>query len=288
MALPRAKHDAWTTLASQHTSGDGILAVAAAPSDVVLGRLPASVPYYVRAQAGATVVLFKVTSIAGSNLTVTVADGTTDATLAATVTAVALVVSGDAHTDMRTQALGHVHTGSDDSASIFDATNPTTIALGASAAPGTATIASHRDHTHGRTAYTAISAFGAVNNAVQAIATGTFTKVLLQTEQYDYLNEFASSRFTATADGMYSFSGGGIYTALAAGSRIIFMLYKNGVEILPRLVDISGVSLDCGASGSMIIPLVATDYIELYTFQTGAASQSLYANFSCLRGSRVH
>jgi hypothetical protein len=52
-------------------------------------------------------------------------------------------------TNINTQATTHVHTGSDQSASIFDSTAPVTQGFGDTASGGSVLVAAHRDHIHG-------------------------------------------------------------------------------------------------------------------------------------------
>lgn len=115
-------------------------------------------------------------------------------------------------------------------------------------------------------------AFGAYQSAAQAIASATFTKVQLQTEEYDTANAFDSTtnfRFTPLVAGYYQVSG---RTAFAVGqtSHICFV-YKNGT------------SHKRGTMGTLIASTVAslvflngtTDYVEMYIYQASGASQNL-------------
>lgn len=118
----------------------------------------------------------------------------------------------------------------------------------------------------------AIPAFGAYQSAAQAIAPATFTKVQLQTEEYDTTNAFdniTNFRFTPLVAGYYQVSG---RTAFAAGQvSHICSIYKNGI------------SHKRGAMGALIASTVAslvllngtTDYVELYIYQASGASQNL-------------
>jgi hypothetical protein len=61
-------------------------------------------------------------------------------------------------TNINTQATGHVHTGADQSASIFSATAPATQNFGDAAAAGSSTVAARQGHIHGMPLYPSFNA----------------------------------------------------------------------------------------------------------------------------------
>ncbi len=130
----------------------------------------------------------------------------------------------------------------------------------------------------------AFSAYGSVS---QSVSSGTVTKVVLQTEEFDTASCFDNStnyRFTPNVAGYYQINGQ-IVSGGSVITRILVGIYKNGV------INKWGVDLASGgrANVSSIIYLNGTtDYVELYglvsatspTF-AGSATQDDYFN-GCL------
>jgi hypothetical protein len=112
--------------------------------------------------------------------------------------------------------------------------------------------------------------FSAINAAPQAMTSGAATKIILGTEQFDTNGDFVpgggatQSRFTCTVPGFYLFQG--LMRGASGSSNITDLslsFFLNGVEYIR--VD----SVKCPAvaayacNGSVIINLVATDFVEL-------------------------
>lgn len=116
-------------------------------------------------------------------------------------------------------------------------------------------------------------AFSAYQSSTQSFSAGTWTKVQLQTEEFDTNNNFDSStnyRFTPTVAGYYQFTGS-FY--LNAGTTIICGIYKNGsqAKLGPYLVVTSAIQNICSG---LIYMNGSTDYVELYGF-SGSGGTSL-------------
>ena len=121
-------------------------------------------------------------------------------------------------------------------------------------------------------------AFSAYQSSTQTVANSTFTKVSLQTKEFDTNNNFDSTtnyRFTPTVSGYYQVSGQcnpGSNTGL-----IIVTVYKNGSRFkdlnLPNVGATGG-----GTGGSALIYFNGTtDYVELYVYQTTGLSTTTTA-----------
>ena len=134
-------------------------------------------------------------------------------------------------------------------------------------------------------ASTAAPAFSAFRTgSAQSISASTWTKVQLNTENFDTANCFDSTtnyRFTPTVAGYYQinfavFGGSSTNTAVQAA------IYKNGVQyLISSSVATSAVLDDWSTSGSVLLSMDgSTDYIELYAFLVGTASigESLYTH----------
>jgi hypothetical protein len=125
-------------------------------------------------------------------------------------------------------------------------------------------------------AATAAPAFSAYSNANQTIPQSTFTKVLLQLEEFDTNSNFDNTtnyRFTPTVAGYYQTTGGiGFTTAQAV--ELAISLYKNGSEF-KRVQDTVGIF---GVSGSALIYCNgSTDYLEMYLYTANAGTRVLQA-----------
>jgi hypothetical protein len=110
-------------------------------------------------------------------------------------------------------------------------------------------------------------AFSAYNTGSQSITTGTFTKVLFDTETFDTNSNFASSRFTPTVAGYYQINAS--LSMAGTMTRIIASIYKNAAEY------VRGTDLPVTASAakitvcSLIYFNGSTDYAEIYTYIDG-------------------
>ena len=122
-------------------------------------------------------------------------------------------------------------------------------------------------------------AFSAYQSTLQSITTATFTKVQLQTEEFDTNSNFDSTtnyRFTPTVEKYYLVTG---HVTLAADSAsLLCSIYKNGVEF--KRGTQSGGAANSG-SGTHVSALIhmngSTDYVELFVFQGSGASQNTAA-----------
>ena len=123
-------------------------------------------------------------------------------------------------------------------------------------------------------------AFSAYANNSQTITASTFTKVQLNTEEFDTNNNFDSAtnyRFTPTVAGYYQINGQTNATSTSTLTRIIPAIYKNGTAYK------YGSDITATDSRSSISSLVylngSTDYIEYYVLLngTGVLSTSITA-----------
>lgn len=106
-----------------------------------------------------------------------------------------------------------------------------------------------------------IPVFSAYQSSAQTLASAAYTKITFDTEEYDTNSNFATSRFTCTVPGYYLFTAG--ITVGAARTEILPVLYKNGSAYRNFGEDTTA---SASVSGSMLIKLDATDYVELYTY----------------------
>jgi hypothetical protein len=120
-------------------------------------------------------------------------------------------------------------------------------------------------------------AFSAYMSTSQTVSTITFTKVQLQTEEFDTSNAFdnvTNYRFTPTVAGYYQVNGAiGVNTI---ATSIAIMIYKNGV----RFKD--GNNMNANGNASSVAALVylngTTDYLELYVYLTNGQDLAAVAS----------
>ncbi len=116
----------------------------------------------------------------------------------------------------------------------------------------------------------------AYNDSEQSIPTGVLTKVELSTESYDINSDFdnvTNYRYVVPITGYYVVSFSAHIVPPTAAGEMLVEIHKNGTNISRgSRVAISGTT---GCSGSDILYLTATDYIELYVYQSSGAAQPL-------------
>ena len=136
-------------------------------------------------------------------------------------------------------------------------------------------------------------AFKATLSADQSIANSSFTKVTLDTENFDTDGAFASNKFTVPAGqaGKYVFHYGGYMSSLGDDKRLILNLYKNGSEITgpksQHQIYSTGGSSNVLQKTSLVIDLAVSDYIELYVWQNQGGAVDLYADNTYLAGYKL-
>ncbi len=112
----------------------------------------------------------------------------------------------------------------------------------------------------------------------QSIPSTTFTKVLLDTENYDNKAEFDKTtnyRFTATVAGNYSIKAQVDFTANQAGDVLVMYIYKNNTASVATSVYKAP-----GAGENTVVAttdneFAANDYVELYVYQSNGVACTL-------------
>jgi hypothetical protein len=141
-------------------------------------------------------------------------------------------------------------------------------------------------------------AFSAYANAAQTVTSNVFTKVALQSKNFDTNSNFdniTNYRFTPTVAGYYQFNAQLCLNGAVATQQLVLAIYKNG-STAERLIDInpsaflSANSSTVVSSSSLIYMNGSTDYVELYGYYylgTCTFSQSSGAITSRFSGSLV-
>ena len=138
----------------------------------------------------------------------------------------------------------------------------------------------------------AAPAFSAYQSTTQSVATGTFTKVQLQTEEFDTANYFDSTtnyRFTPLVGGYYQVSGN-MGWSFTSGQSVV-SIYKNGSRFKDGSFNTGGTDGTQSVVSALIYLNGSTDYIEMYCYQntgtsknTGTGATSTFFQACLLRG----
>jgi len=107
--------------------------------------------------------------------------------------------------------------------------------------------------------YTPLPGFRAQPSTSQSINAGTWTKITLGNEIFDTNNKFASSTFTPTVAGYYTFT---LHYVMNGGNQVFeTAIYKNGAVQDSLYWGTSGYP---GRTMSSILYLDSDDYVEMY------------------------
>lgn len=112
---------------------------------------------------------------------------------------------------------------------------------------------------------TTLPAFSAYQSVAASLAAGVFTKVRLQSEEFDATNAFDSTvnyRFQPTTSGTYMLTGA---VGVSASSELVASIYKNGSEF-KRGQD---GTTNFGSNVSALVQLNgSTDFVELWCYSS--------------------
>lgn len=122
--------------------------------------------------------------------------------------------------------------------------------------------------------------------ANQTITTGTWTKIVLDNEDFDGLGEFDNAtnyRFTATAAGYYIITCSIYYNSGEADKYYRAAIYKNGVNVIECILSNSSTG-EFVINLNDIIYLAINDYIELYTYHNSTGDKFVGAGSGTFLG----
>ena len=128
-------------------------------------------------------------------------------------------------------------------------------------------------------------AFSAYQSSSQTIPSQTYTKVSLQTEEFDTNNNFDSTtnyRFTPTVAGYYQFNA----TVTENGAVNLWpLLYKNGVmNKAGNSIALASLIGGIAQVSGLIYLNGSTDYVELYIFCSAGTTLSTGNAFTTMQG----
>ena len=124
-------------------------------------------------------------------------------------------------------------------------------------------------------------AFAAYAAAIlQTIPSGSQTKVLFQTEEFDTDNCYSSSRFTPNVEGYYQLNAEVRLDGSSGTGEMMIILYKNGSEY-KRGTNQSGTQIASNFWAMQVSSLAyangTTDYFEIYVQQGSGADRTVTA-----------
>ena len=102
-------------------------------------------------------------------------------------------------------------------------------------------------------------AFSAYPSSQQTLSSGTLTKILLQTEEFDTNNNFASSRFTPTVAGYYQVTAS--IRIVSSSTTIRTYIHKNGSAYK---LGTDATTCFNAMAGTLVYCNGSTDYLEFY------------------------
>ena len=159
-----------------------------------------------------------------------------------------------------------------------DTSGTVTVAAPAVAGTNTATLPAATGTVMVSGNMPAFSAYMTNGNASQSVTSATFTKVKIDTKEFDTANAFDTStyRFTPLVAGYYQINGCLTVQATGGVTGAIISIYKNNAEFK------RGNQLFYAATNN-IDPIVSaliylngsTDYIELYGYVVGASGTAI-------------
>ena len=130
-------------------------------------------------------------------------------------------------------------------------------------------------------------AFSAYQSTLQSVTGNAYTKVQLQTEEFDTANAFDSTtnyRFTPQIAGYYQIQGG-----CYINQFVLTGIYKNGSEYKRGVQSSTNGALTLGTVSSIVYLNGSTDYVELWVYCSSTQNTSTgiavtYFNGSLIRG----
>lgn len=113
------------------------------------------------------------------------------------------------------------------------------------------------------------------NGVAQTIGTGTFTKVMFTTKEFDQNTSFDTvlSRFTPPA-GTYLLSACLVFQGTVDQKRYATIIYKNGSALKNNNLLASGTD-SLGSSVTCVVTANGSDYFEVYTWHNSGVSEDL-------------
>ena len=137
-------------------------------------------------------------------------------------------------------------------------------------------------------------AFEARLSSGHAVATGTWTKINVNTEVYDTAGTYDNStnyRWTPGVAGKYVIYGQVGFDSMSDQKYLYMALYKNGSQLWTDGTALNQTSaastLGAAVRGTWSIDLDADDYVELYGYQNNGDSRNSTAGWCYFGGYKI-
>jgi len=131
------------------------------------------------------------------------------------------------------------------------------------------------DLTAQATAFVKGPAFSAYQSTLQSVPNITYSKIQIQTKEFDTANAFdniTNYRFQPLTAGYYQISGS-INIASGAAFPVLAIIYKNGVAYKNGTVSTGSAAVYNQAEVSALVYLNgSTDYVELWAYQASGGA----------------
>ena len=121
-------------------------------------------------------------------------------------------------------------------------------------------------------------AFNAYASSILSLANNTYTKVPVNTEEFDTNNCYDTTlyRFTPNIAGYYNvFAVGGVYPSGATTAAYVAHIYKNGTSFFSMTFSSSNGPAVSANINQLIYMNGSSDYLEFYLYQNTGATRSV-------------
>jgi hypothetical protein len=120
--------------------------------------------------------------------------------------------------------------------------------------------------------------FAAYCSSSTTLPSGSATKVLFATEEFDSLSNYSTvnSRFTAPIAGKYCFHVRVVVSG-SLGANAELSVYKNGSKIKALYYNVVDPAVTHTIDGSVVLSLAVNDYIEVFAYNDSGSSRTTSA-----------
>jgi hypothetical protein len=120
-----------------------------------------------------------------------------------------------------------------------------------------------------------------------SLSSGTNTKILFDTKEFDTNNNFASSRFTPTVAGYYQISSSVAFSNATSSGYSALTIFKNGSAYKTGCSYASSSNSPEGFVSSVVYCNGSTDYVEIYGYVNSGITTGTGINYAWFNGVMV-
>ena len=121
-------------------------------------------------------------------------------------------------------------------------------------------------------------AFTAYLGTTQSISSAIFTKLQIDTKEFDTTNDYDNTtnyRYTPSVEGYYLVTMTGYLATMADAKSALSSIYKNGGEIQRGVQTVQGATGDHTSNATTLVYMNgSTDYLEFYVWQFNGNSRN--------------